>query len=199
MFKSDALLSKEERNSYEYDRAQYLKQHLRSANALLDIHASNTPESRPFLICEQNAYGIANELPIDLIVSGFDVLQPGGTDCYMNAHGKIGMCVECGYAKDPDGLNIAEEYLFSFLIAQGNLLGSTKKRKQSHIQMKSMYLTKTDRFSLVKDFDDFEKVKAGQIIGTDGDEMITAPSDAIILFARNRDKISEEAFLLGKA
>src|SRR3989338_642868 len=58
MFKDDAALSLKEKMSYEYDRAQYLKKYLDQAGALLDVHASFTPASKPFLICEPNAKGI---------------------------------------------------------------------------------------------------------------------------------------------
>lgn len=108
MFKDTAALTAAERASYEYDRAQVLKSYFSQADALLDLHASYTPVSRRFVICEPNAAGIFEYLPADLVVSGFDAIEPGGTDYYMNRIGKTGICLECGYLGDPQSTDIAE-------------------------------------------------------------------------------------------
>src|ERR1700674_4153678 len=43
MFKSNDHLSESDKKSYEYKRAQFLKKYLDQADALLDVHASFTP------------------------------------------------------------------------------------------------------------------------------------------------------------
>ncbi len=198
MFKSDDLLLESDKMSYEYKRAQFLKKYLNQAEALLDIHASFTPNSKAFVICEKNANETIIYLPVDLVVSGFDNVEPGGTDYYMNNMGKIGICVECGYLEDPESARIAEESIYAFLKARGHLKNRMNPRKQSRIQVSSLYLTKTNNFILSKAFDDFEEIVKGQAIGTDGGEEIQAKSPGVILFARNRNKVGEEAFLLGE-
>ena len=198
MFKSDELISEGDRNSYEYSRAQFLKKYLDQADALLDVHSSFTPGARPFIICEPNAKGIVEYLPMDLVVSGFDKWQPGGTDYYMNANGKIGICVECGYLGDSAATQMAEQSIIAFLTARGHIKGDSKIYQQSSAKVYSLYITKTDKFRLSKPFEDFEKILAGQIIGIDGDEEIKSPKDSFILFARDRNKIGDEAFLLGE-
>lgn len=50
----------------------------------------------------------------------------------------------------------------------------------------------------MKEFDDFEKIKQGEVIGVDGVEEIKAEYDGIILFARNREQTGEEGFLIGQ-
>lgn len=198
MFKNDDLISKNEKESYEYRRAQFLKSYLNQADALLDIHASHTPNSKPFIICEPNAKEVVKYLPVDLIVSGFDRLEPGGTDYYMNSIGKIGICVECGYLGDTQSAQTAEESIQVFLKARGHMEGEKISREKSYIQMTDIYLTKTDSFVLSKLFDDFETVARNQIIGTDGGKDVKAGKDGVILFARNRQQIGDEAFLLGE-
>jgi len=198
MFKDDNLLSEKEKNSYEYKRVQFLKTYLNQADALLDIHASNTLDSNPFIICEPNAKGIVKYLPIDRVVSGFDKIEPGGTDYYMNNLGKIGICVECGYLGNPKSVRIAEESIFSFLMARGHITNDITPKKQSHMHMYNLYLTKTNNFILSKLFDDFENISKGQILGVDGTTEIRAEKDGIILFARNRNKTGDEAFLFGE-
>ncbi|MFH1145855.1 MAG: succinylglutamate desuccinylase/aspartoacylase family protein [bacterium] len=198
MFKSDDLLSKNEKESYEYKRAQFLKNYFNQADALLDIHASFTPNSKPFIICEANAKGIIEYLPVDLIVSGFDKVEPGGTDYYMNSIGKIGICVECGYLGNHESAKIAEESIFAFLKARGHITNDANPRKQSYVRVYDLYMTKTDNFTLSKPFDDFEEISKDQIIGTDGEKEIRVEKESVILFARNRKQVGDEAFLLGE-
>ncbi|MFH1749826.1 MAG: succinylglutamate desuccinylase/aspartoacylase family protein [bacterium] len=198
MFKAEKLLSIEEKGSYEYQRAEFLKKYLDQADALLDIHASHTPDSKPFIICESSAREIIGHLPLDLVVSGFDKLEPGGSDSYMNNQGKIGICVECGYLGDSKSIMVAEETIMAFLKARGHIDGKLDTITQEFVQMCSIYITKTNDFKLTKKFSDFEQVAAGRIIGTDGELPVTVNENSIILFARNRQKIGEEAFLVGK-
>lgn len=197
LFKDDDLLLEAERNSYEYKRAQFLKNYLNQADALLDIHANLTPNSKPFVVCEANAKEIVERLPIDLVVSGFDHIQPGGTDYYMNTIGKIGICVECGYINDPQSTQIAEKNIIAFLKTRGHIKNGLKPQNQSHIRIHDMYKIKTNSFTLVKAFNDFEEILKGQTIGIDGGEKVKAERRCVILFARNREQIGDEAFLLG--
>ena len=189
MFKNDGLLSKNDMESYEYKRAQFLKSYLNQADALLDIHASFTPNSKPFVICEENAKGVIEYLPVDLIVSGFDKVEPGGTDYYMNSIGKIGICIECGYLGNPESTEIAQKGILAFLKARGHILNDVVAKKQSYIRMYDLYSTKTNNFTLSKTFYDFEEISKDQIVGIDGKKEIKTEKDSIILFARNREQI----------
>jgi len=198
MFKLKSALKKQEIISYEYKRAQYIKKHLDRSEALLDVHASSTPKSKPFVICEKNAFEISKYLPIKIVVSGFDKNQPGGTDYYMNQKGKIGICIECGYINDIRSKQIAKNSILAFLALRGHVKGQTKKQNQLFIGIYKLYTTKTSQFTLVKKFKDFENIIKNQIIGYDGNKAISSPKDGIILFARNRNEKGEEAFLLGK-
>ncbi len=197
MFKSDTLFSDTEKKSYEYQRAQFLKKYLDQADALLDIHASRTQQSRTFVICEENGLSIANCLPVDLIVSGVDTVQAGGTDYYMNSLGKIGICVECGYLGDPESTDVAKESILAFLAERGHITSNVQPKKQPQLQVFFMYVTKSPSFSLAKPFEDFEQLTKNQIIGRDGIEEVRAPQDCVILFSGNREKAGDEAFLLG--
>lgn len=199
MFKSDVLLSDSDKSSYEYNRAQFLKTYLEKSDVLLDIHASYVLGSNPFVICEPNAYDIAKYLPVELLVSGFDTVEPGGTDYYMNSIGKVGICVECGYLGDEYATEIAIQSIDAFLKARGHIETDVMKlQNQSLIEMYELYHTKSDSFELVKDFKDFDELVPDQLIGVDGKNDIRAKKDSVILFARNRTHVGEEAFLLGE-
>ena len=199
MFKDDTLISKEEKETYEYKRAQFLKTYLDQASALLDIHSSFTPKSQPFVIAEPNSSEITKFLPFDLIVSGFDNVEPGGTDYYMNKNGSIGICIECGYLDDIDTQNTAKDSIFSFLKIRGHIesLDLLEPINQSFILIDTIYYTKTNKFILAKEFKDFEKISAGQKIATDGEEEIVSDKDGVILFARNLTQKNDEGYLFG--
>ncbi len=198
MFKDDGLLSAKEKASYEYKRAGFLKKYLDHAGALLDVHASFVAISRPFIICEPNGFNIAKNFPFDLVVSGFDKVQPGGTDYYMTKVGGIGICVECGFLGDLSSTRRAEQSISAFLAARKHVAGVVKPYPKSFINVYSLYFTKTDKFRLALPFEDFEDVFAGQLIGMDGNQEVCASKDSLILFAADQDQANEEGFLLAK-
>lgn len=198
LFKPIQDISDRDKKTYEYDRAQYLKQYLDQADCLLDIHASYTPGSHPFVICEKNAQDIVKYLPVDLVVTGFDQVQPGGTDYYMNQNGKSGMCIECGYLGDNESTKTAIEAVNNFLVARQHIPGEIKIHQQRYIHIYDMYINKTNDFKLIRNFQDFEKLSPNEIIGHDGQDEIKTDRECVILFARNCQQKGEEAFLLGE-
>lgn len=198
MFKSDDFLSEKEKSSYEYARAQVLKGYMNLADALLDVHASNTPNSKPFIICDERLNPIAKYLPFDLVVNGFNEIQPGGTESYMHAKESFGICIECGYVNDNNSTDIAERAILAFLAERGHIDQEKVIYDQSVIEVDKLYLTKTDSFETERQFEDFEKMTKGQLIGTDGGENIYADKDGVIIFARNRNNTGEEGFVFGE-
>jgi len=198
-FKHDNMISDPDKMSYEYFRAQYLKYYLNQADALLDIHSSFTPESIPFVICEENALPVVRMFPVQTITSGFDKVNPGGTDEYMNRIGKIGICIECGEHSNPGGKKIAKEAIFRFLAYQGHIPPIVfEATPQKRIVMESIYYSRTDNFRLTKNWQDFEPVSKGSLIGTDGDTPVTAEYNGVILFVRNCTRVGGEAFYFGR-
>jgi succinylglutamate desuccinylase len=198
LFKNARTLSKQEKTSYEYQRALLIKKCLRKATALLDIHASQTRGSQPFIICEPKSYKLATYLPANIIISGFDKFEPGGTDYFMNRLGKKGICLECGYAGAMGATKIAESGIMAFLKALNHLPNKTASTNKQLYKISSLYRTKTKKFQLTREFRDFEIIEAGQTIGLDGSEKIIAHQKCSILFARNRKMIGAEAFILIK-
>ena len=199
MFKDDDQLSDAEKRSYEYERAQFLRPYLDSVDALLDVHASTVPESRVFAICEDVDTDVAQYLPTPLLVSGFDEVEPGGTDSYMHSQNKIGICFECGYSEDPRSTAIALEAIESFFVARGHVeKDGLKPQEQQRVRMYQLYITKTDSFRLTRGFWNFEVIEKDELIGMDGEQEVRAPKKSYILFPHNRNKVGSEAFLLGE-
>lgn len=198
MFRPVDTYTEEEQSSYEFKRAQELKPLLKECDALLDIHSSGTEDTVPFVICEPNSFEIVKEFPFEIISYGFDGIEPGGTDNYVNEHGGNGICVECGYHYDPEAKNRAWESLRDFLVLNEVIEGELNTHlKQRVIDANYIYKTKIN-FRLAKYFADFEEVKKGDWIGTDGNEKIYAPKDGVIIFARGREDSGEEAFIVGE-
>lgn len=198
LFRTEEELSEKEKNSYEYGRMKSIKPVLESADILLDIHSSASIEATPFIICEQNSVDIAKRLPFTRICSGWDEIQPGGADYFMNSIGKQGICIECGSNTDPENFKRTELAVKAFLETIGLKEGNTENTpEKKFLRIFMQYKTKT-HFMPEKVFADFEYVQKDQELGRDGDEVIRAPENAYILFSRERKNPNEEAFLLGE-
>lgn len=201
MFKPYEMLADAEKYSYEYFRAQYLKQYFAITSAILDIHSSSTIGSPPFVICEQNAFAIAKNLPVEAIVYGFASANPGGVYSYVNSIGGTGIAIECGQHDDPNAKNIACKAIMSFLFSRGHVEKNSFLKNESPPNFFEAYLiykSKTDSFKKRKQFKDFEKVAKGEIVGFDGEEEIYAPENSIILFAQDGKNVGDEVFVLSK-
>ncbi len=198
MFLPISELTNHQTQSYEFKQAQQLKEILNNSEALLDVHASNNPNSQPFIICEKNASDIYQYLPLPTVVHGFDSVEPGGTDYYMNSIGKVGICIECGYINDAQSTQTAINAIMTFLHVRGHIYGNIEKIDKNRYQIFHLYKTKSDNFTLIKPLADFEEIKKDQIIGLDAGKKIIATEDCIILFAKNISIIGGEAFLLGR-
>jgi len=199
MFRDDVLLSRKEKQTYEYRRSRELTPILQEADALLDIHSSTTPQTIPFVICEPQSYACVAKLPVKKVVSGIDELHPMGTDAYVNQSGGLGVCIECGNHSDGRAEEIAITAIYQFL----NFFGVIKKEvsilpyKQDYVFADYIYKNK-DIFTLQKDFAEFEIVAEGTCIGIDGEERVCAPYTGIILFPHSRQESDTEAFLFGR-
>lgn len=199
VFRDDADLTSAERDSYEYRRSRELMPFLASADALLDIHSSGTPEAIPFAVSEERSLCIAEKLSVPLISSGWDTIQPGGTDYFVNKNDGMGLCIECGFHEDPAAIVRAEQAIFAFLVRMGAIDDALSLPASSQRRVEIFYLYKTQKnFQPRRPFRDFEKVSKGTIIGMDGGIEITAPEDCLVIFVRAREREGEEGFILGR-
>lgn len=186
------------RASYEYKRAQELKPILRACDVVLDVHSTGIKNSKAFIIAEKNSAGITRYLPVPIICSGFDRIEPGGVDYYMNKRGKIGMCIETGYLDSRQSYRIAWKGIMDFLKVMGTLSGKVARVRQQSMCAYFLYRSKTTKFTLAHPFGNFDIVKAQEPIGYDGDELIVADKKSHIIFAHNRNKKGDECFILAE-
>ena len=195
----DALYSEKAKASYEYKRAMEIRPYLQEADVLLDLHSVGTLDSVPFIICENNGVSIANRFDVSIVCSGLDEAHPGGTDGYMNTIGKIGLCMECGQDTDPVAVDRAMEGVRTFL----DTIGHTDKpippvnKGQRHIRVTFIYKNEAP-FTLERDFEEFEDIKEGDLIGKDGDKEVRADRDGLIMFARSKQESGGECFCIAE-
>ncbi|NRH20482.1 hypothetical protein HOO68_00350 [Candidatus Gracilibacteria bacterium] len=199
MFRDESTFTTLEKETIEYKRSREIIPYLDASDASLDLHSSPSIGSPAFIICESNCAPVVEDFPFDIRCYGFTDMEPGGTDGYMNSRGKIGICVECGNHNAPDAVEKAlmsvEKFLQYFDMIDIQDSGIPKKSQEIFVA-KYAYKTLTEDFRIVKIFSDFEDVESGQIIGYDGSEGVFVEYSGKILFARDRNQIGVEGFVV---
>jgi len=202
VFRPFEELSEKEKQSYERSRAEAIMPFLNESVALLDVHSSMSKESIPFIICEPHSFEIAKKLPFPIRSHGWDYIERGGTDYFVNnnPHKGNGICVECGYHQDPEAPKRAYDSIVTFLKIMDIISGKEELREtknQREIHASYIYRTKQN-FVLDREFADFEPVMKGKFLGYDGQTTVFAPFNGVIIFARNCKDPNKEAFIMGK-
>lgn len=192
--------SSEIEQSLEGKTAKEIMPYLNKADALLDIHASLTKDSIPFVICDESNIKIAKILNPEKIVCNIDEFHLGSTDGYMNLKNKPGFCFECGYAGDPNTEDIAKKAIIKFLEYYGAIDKKTiaARGNPQIIRIIDLYKNKYGSFKPNKYFKDFEVIKEKTLIGLDGDKEVYVNNGNVVLFVRDREKIGEECFLIAE-
>lgn len=182
-------------------RARELMTLLDSCDALLDLHASNSTTTIPFAITEPAGFLLARRLPVPIISSGWDSIEPGAADGYMHRHGKVGVCVEAGSVHDSDEpLRIARDAFRTFLLHYGLLVGEEVPINiaQRHVAVHRLHRRQSEHWVLKKEYADFEPLVAGEVFAEDGNDTLVAAQGECIVFARQGAPIGSEAFVLGR-
>lgn len=186
-------------STYEDIRTKEILPYLQKSDYLLDLHSSTNRKSVPFLISEYKE--LSKLFPVEIIASWFDKLHPWGSDGYINSIWKIGICLESGSIED-NNVDVLKESIINFLKYTWNISWDIQNFSQSlnqkSIHFDKIYKNKSNNFKLNKNFWDFETIKKWDIIWFDDKEKIIAQENWIIVFAHDRDKKWEEAFILGK-
>lgn len=193
-------LTEEEKNSYERGRAEQLMPFLAESDALLDIHSSTNKESTPFIICEPHSYPIARMLAFPIRSHGWDVIEAGGTDYYVNLNGGQGICIECGSHDDILAPQRALESIKIFLMLMG-AIETTQEIIPTAGQrvLDANYIYKTAvNFAYLGEYADFAPVSRGELLGYDGGAEVRVPKDSLIIFPTMRKEAGKEAFILAE-
>lgn len=201
LFRSDAELDDAKRASYEYARSRELMPLLEKADALLDIHSSESPKADPFIVCGEASRKIAERMPFPIISWGWDTpqVEPGGTDDFMERMGKIGICIECGFDTAASTADKAEESVRRFLALMGLTDESVPERDGTQKALRAVYAhIAKENFVPSALVPDFEPVEKGTLIGTDGTTEMRAPKDGYLIFVRAREGAGQEAYVFAE-
>lgn len=187
--------------TWEDQRAKELMKIIDLTDGHLDLHASNSKKSIPFIICEKESFDLARKMDFSIVSYGWDRIEPGATDGYASQQKKVAMCLECGSVHNHhSNVTLAEKSVYQFL--QYFNCGAKKvaynSRKQKLIKAFKAVPKKTNDFSFTKTFNDFEQLKPGQLIAQDGRKKYIAKKDEIIIFASVKANVNTEAFILAK-
>lgn len=189
-----------EGNSYEVNRARELMNVLDGCEALLDLHMFQDPAGEPFAICEKNAFDIAKTFDVAIISDNWSIVEPGGTDSYMYAKGKVGICVECGpIEKAADYKDFAVKTIYQFLHYFDMLpmtvdISTQPKRIITAVRG---FVKDTDELKLADGFHNFDRLETGQVIATDGERTFRASEGECIIFPRYYAAVGQELYIIG--
>ena len=190
---------KELADSLEGKTAREIIPYLKEADILLDLHSSRSSNSQKYVICGENCFEFIDYLPASIVLSGVDGTHPHGSDDYMFNHGKKGMCLECGLHEAEDSVTTAKEAVLNLLKKLEMIPGTPNKYPQSNFFRSSyLYKNKFGEFILARKFIDFEPLKVGELIGTDGERKIFAEEGDYILFVDSKKELGLECFTIVK-
>ncbi len=188
---------------YEEARAQELMDILDKCDALLDLHSYNEPsgEAIPFAICEQDCTEAVKNFDVEIVVSGFDTIEKGGSDGYMYNKGTIGICVELGAIESPEeflalGIDTAYQFMQYFGCVSNKV--TPNATKQTRMCADSIYKRRDEDFAFTKEYKTFDSISEGEVVAIDGSADVTAQDDGFILFPRAQHPVGVEVFILAK-
>ncbi len=187
----------------EFCRANEVKHIINNVDLLLDIHSMQKP-CIPLMMAGMLEKGIvfAKQLGVEMpIISDTGHKEGMRMRDFMEFSDyksqKNALLVECGQHWEKKSENIAKETLVKFLRSTGVMnqdFGmdyisekNLSENKDSNVYKVGEIITiKTENFTFEKDWQGFDKLKKGSIIGKDDKEIIYAPFEETILIMPSR-------------
>jgi len=200
-------------DSYERKCAEKIMPLLDKCDGWVDIHQCN--KDRTFSIPHGECTELAKKLDFPIMCTGYDTTHKGSTAYYASVskdstgNTKPGMTLELGWIHECDesvykqnkdkGLDACER----FLIEMGLIDKQPKPLKfPNPVYIHATYIYKTkSNFSVQGPLSDFDRLREGMTLGTDGEEVIICPAEwdgKYIMFPRNRDTADHEGFVIGE-
>jgi succinylglutamate desuccinylase len=188
-------------NTEEDMRARELMKILDECDVLLDLHATNSNDGEPFIICEKTGFDFAQTLAFPIISTGWALIEQNSTDGYMYKNGKQAFCLECGSIKATDKyLPLALQSIYQFLSYFGSITTQTSVElvPKRFVRAEKIIYKKTERFKFIKEFHDFELLEEGMVFANDDNISYSAEKDECIIFARPHAILGTEACIIAK-
>ncbi len=181
--------------------ARNLMSILDQCDALLDLHASNSKNTKPFIIFNKFSEDISRLMNFEIISGGWSNFHQGSSDEYMETLGKCALCLECGSVFESEkNVPLAIQSIKQFLQYFDLIDRSVEYNSEPQVRLNifKVGIKETNEFKFSKHYDDFEMLKEGEIFATDGNKKYVAGSNEYIIFPRENKPIGGEVFVLAK-
>ena len=188
-------------NSLEARRARELMPILDVCDAALDLHASNSEDATPFVVCEEDGFAFARTLRFPIVSTGWDALEPGATDGYLYRRGKLGVTLECGSVHHPEATRaLTQESVHRFLCHTGILSADAPLHPGTPrlIHVHTVAHQGEEPIVFSRAYSDFEALAPGEVFARAGANVHIAAEGDCIIFPRANAPEGAEVYLLGK-
>lgn len=166
---------------------------LSESHYLLDIH-STIKQSVPFVYCEPDAahIALATLMGVEYIVSPPPDFRPAdlvtSADNFVDRHGGLGITFESGWHKSElaveDVLMRTKLFLQRTGACDFGLPEPENVQESKRLTIYNHVVPQSNSFIFARDFKSFDMVKAGELIGNDGDKEVRAEEDSFIIFPK---------------
>jgi hypothetical protein len=151
----------------------------------MDLHATSQP-TLPFVMCESRLLEEARALGFARIVTGWNELGDaslgGDTESYMNAIGGKGFTVETGQRDSVESPAVALDAARRFLRHVGMIPYETPTDAEPEaFELFASVHVHEATFSYTREFQSFDPLEEGELIGFEGDMRHCAPRDCVLI------------------
>ena len=185
--------------SYLFRRTEALKSLIEDSDIHIDLHSTSQP-STPFIFLEhENREEVADvNIPFVVTLSNGDMNRDfaGTTQSFARRRGARSYTIENGQHDDPRSREHALKVAIDFLKREGLVPNGDRAKGSPRVLRQFLMHTKqNDSFHFRKPFRSFERLRKGEIIGTENQELIIAPEDCYIVLPTMPDKEPYGAYL----
>lgn len=194
--------------TYEDKIAQELLTEIEKADYVVDLH-SMTAKTVPIVFVDYITQGnidLANATGLSDFIYGWSELyaeteQNSDTISYTNSVGVAGVTIECGQHDDPKSFSVACASIINILNTYGVIKSTTPhiyNKEVSAYSMQKIYFKKHRDDTLVKNFKNFDLIKAGELIAKrENGEKITSETKGYIMLPNDSVEKGQEWFYFG--
>ncbi len=192
-------------NIPEQDRVEELKPFLAQSDLMLDLHSTIKPVSEPFLVVPSFDHELVDTiqtLGIRKIITGEGLKLPDNdpieSDLFTVANGGLGVTIEAGWQEDN---NLVDKTMDSVLRALEEVgifeKDSLAKHNQAEVvetfeiwnAYSAIFPRVNFQFPDGKEWQNYDVVKKGEIIGYENGEPVVAEKDSRLLFPKSNNQI----------
>ncbi len=188
--------------SLEEKRAQELMPIMDRCDALIDLHGFRDKTGSPFSICDEASVEIARKLLPQIISTGWDSSEAGGSDSYLHEQGKPAITVECGPIGQAHqsgklvALICVHQFLKHYKMIDTPIPFATDEKMVVEVQYA---VTRTsEAFALREGMQNFQELAEGEVFGQQDGKPFAAKAGDVIIFPRPQQLIGHEAFSIGR-